>query len=45
VRFDRIYGARATLGEETFVAANRRVRETLRALLDAELKIAGKAEA
>jgi hypothetical protein len=42
---EHLYSARATLGEETFVAANRRIRETLRALLDAELKIAGKAEA
>jgi hypothetical protein len=42
---EHLYSQRAALGEETFMAANRRIRETLRALLDAELKIAGKAEA
>jgi hypothetical protein len=42
---EHLYEARGRLGEETFAAANRRIRETLRELLDAELKIAGKAEA
>jgi hypothetical protein len=42
---EHLYDARAQLGEETFTAANRRIRQALRELLDAELKIAGKAEA
>jgi hypothetical protein len=41
---ERLYGERERLGEETFASANRRVRQTLRALLDAELKVVGKAE-
>jgi len=42
---EHLYGERSRLGEETFVAANRRIRQTLRELLDGDLKIAGKAEA
>jgi len=42
---EHLYSERARLGEETFAAANRRIRLTLRALLDADLKVAGKAEA
>jgi len=42
---EHLHSERAGLGEETFMAANRRIRETLRALLDADLKVAGKAEA
>jgi hypothetical protein len=41
---ERLYGERARLGEEAFGAANGAVRETLRKLLDQELKIAGKGE-
>lgn len=41
---EHLYAERASLGEETFAAANFRVRQTLRNLLDQELKIAGKAE-
>jgi hypothetical protein len=41
---EHLYAERAVLGEETFGAANRRVRQTLRELLDQDLKIAGKAE-
>lgn len=40
---ERLYAERDRLGEETFAAANRRVRQTLRKLLDQELKVAGKA--
>jgi len=40
-----LYSERDRLGEETFLAANRRIRQTLRELLDEELKVAGKAEA
>jgi len=32
------------LGEEVFTAANRLVRETLRKLLDQDLKVAGPAQ-
>jgi len=39
-----LYAERGRLGEETFAAANGRVRQTLRKLLDTELKVAGKAE-
>ena len=39
-----LYAERGRLGEEPFAAANRRVRQTLRKLLDTELKVAGKAE-
>jgi hypothetical protein len=39
-----LYAERGRLGEETFAAANRRVRQTLRKLLDTELKVAGKAD-
>ena len=42
---EHLYAERGRLGEETFPAANRRVRQTLRKLLDQELKVAGKAEA
>jgi hypothetical protein len=41
---EHLYGERTRLGEETFVAANRRIRETLRQLLNQDLKVAGKAE-
>ena len=41
---EHLYAERGRLGEETFAAANRRVRQTLRELLDQELKVAGKAE-
>lgn len=39
-----LYAERDALGEETFGAANRRVRATLRQLLDLDLKVADKAE-
>jgi hypothetical protein len=35
-----LYERRANLGEETFAAANQRIRHTLRQMLDQELKIA-----
>ncbi len=41
---EHLYAERGRLGEETFAAANRRVRQALRQLLDQELKVAGKAE-
>jgi hypothetical protein len=41
---ERLYGERERLGEEAFGAANGAIRETLRKLLDQELKIAGKGE-
>jgi hypothetical protein len=41
---ERLYAERNRLGEEAFAAANRRVRQALRQLLDQELKIAGKQE-
>lgn len=40
---ERLYAERERLGAEAFAAANNRVRQTLRHLLDQELKIAGKA--
>jgi len=42
---ERLYAERERIGEEAFGAANRLVRQTLRRLLDQELKIAGKSEA
>jgi len=42
---EHLYADRGRLGEEAFVAANRRIRQTLREMLDEELKVAGKAEA
>jgi len=39
-----LYKDRERLGEERFASANRRVRETLRDLLDADLKIASSKE-
>lgn len=42
---ERLYTEREQLGEETFSAASHRVRQTLRQLLDQELKVAGKSEA
>jgi hypothetical protein len=39
-----LYAERSRIGEETFTAANRRVRKALRELLDQDLKVAGKAE-
>lgn len=41
---EHLYAERGSLGEETFAAANRRVRQTLRELLEQDLKVAGKAE-
>lgn len=41
---EHLYAERPHLGEETFTAANRRVREALRQLLNQDLKVAGKAE-
>jgi len=41
---EHLYGERGRLGEEAFLAANRRVRQALRKLLDQDLKVAGKAE-
>jgi hypothetical protein len=41
---ERLYADRERLGEERFAAANRRVRQTLRDLLDADLKIAASKE-
>jgi hypothetical protein len=40
---EHLYAERSRLGEETFAAANRRIREALRQLLDQDLKVAGKA--
>jgi len=42
---EHLYSHRGGLGEETFLAANRRIRQALRELLDGELKVAGKSEA
>ena len=39
-----LYAEKDRLGPETFAIANRRVRETLRQLLDQELKVAGRSE-
>ena len=41
---ERLYEERGRIGEEAFDTANRLVRQTLRRLLDQELKIAGKSE-
>lgn len=41
---ERLYAERNRLGEEGFTAANRRVRQALRQLLDQDLKVAGKRE-
>ena len=41
---EHLYSQRDRIGEETFGAANRRIRQTLRELLDGELKVAGRAE-
>ena len=41
---EHLYNQRAAMGEEAFGAANRRIRQTLRELLDGELKVAGKAD-
>ena len=41
---EMLYTDRERLGEERFAAANRRVRQTLRDLLDADLKIASSKE-
>ncbi|MBI3302644.1 MAG: hypothetical protein HYZ72_11315 [Deltaproteobacteria bacterium] len=41
---ERLYAERNRLGEEVFTAANRRVRQALRQLLDQDLKVAGKRE-
>lgn len=40
---EQLYAQRAQIGEESFIAANRLVRRTLRQLLDQDLKVAGKA--
>lgn len=37
---EQLYAHRATLGEETFAGANRRIRQALRELLDQDLKVA-----
>ena len=37
---EQLYAHRSQLGEEVFIAANTRVRQTLRQLLDEELKVA-----
>ena len=37
---EHLYSERAGLGEETFAAANRRVRQALRELLNQDLKVA-----
>jgi hypothetical protein len=39
-----LYAEKDRLGPEVFTAANRRIRQALRQLLDEELKVAGKAE-
>ena len=39
-----LYTEKDRLGPEVFTAANRRIREALRKLLDEELKVAGKTE-
>lgn len=41
---ERLYAERASLGEEAFTTAHRLVRETLRQLLDQDLKVAGPAQ-
>ena len=41
---ERLYAERNRLGEEVFTAANQRVRQALRQLLDQDLKVAGKRE-
>ena len=41
---ERLYADRGRLGEETFTAANQRVRQALRQLLEQDLKVAGKKE-
>jgi hypothetical protein len=41
---ESLYANRERLGEERFAAANRRVRQTLRDLLEADLKIASSKE-
>ena len=40
---ERLYAERERLGAEAFAAANNRVRQTLRHMLDQDLKVAGKA--
>ncbi|HXG22657.1 MAG TPA: hypothetical protein VNN62_26745 [Methylomirabilota bacterium] len=41
---ERLYAERNQLGEELFTAANRRVRQALRQLLDQDLQVVGKRE-
>jgi len=41
---EHLWQERERLGEETFAAANQRVRETLRELIDRDLEIAGGGE-
>jgi hypothetical protein len=41
---EQLYQERARLGEEFFTAANQRIRQALRELLDQDLKVAGKRE-
>ena len=41
---ERLYAERESLGEAVFTAANQLVRETLRQLLDQDLKVAGPAQ-
>jgi hypothetical protein len=39
---ERLYEERSRLGEEKFTAANRRIRQALRLMLDRELQVAGR---
>jgi hypothetical protein len=41
---EQLYSRRERMDEEAFAAANRRIRETLRELLNEELKVAGAGE-
>lgn len=41
---ERLYAERIGLGEAAFTAANQRVRQALRQLLDQDLKVVGKTE-
>ena len=41
---EQLYEERGRLGEELFTAANQRIRQALRELLDQELTVAGKRE-
>ena len=41
---EKLYEERSRLGEELFTAANQRVRQALRELLNQDLRVAGKQE-